>query len=87
MILTLYDWSDPDGIKAHALDVVELGLEALEGATTVVTQISTRAAAIVATAAGDAVCEGEVDVARFPRVGVGSNDASRELQKQRHDAR
>lgn len=46
--LTGNDGVDPDGIKSHALNVVQLALQALERATAVVVQICTSRASRVA---------------------------------------
>jgi hypothetical protein len=69
---------DPDRVKAHALDIVELRLEPLEGAAAVAAQVV--AAPVVVGALGDAVRHGKVDAAALPRLGVGGEDAG-ELQE------
>ena len=48
--LTCDDRGDPYGIEAHALDIVELRLEALEGAAAVTRQVPARIASVAVVA-------------------------------------
>ena len=69
-MLTL-DWgSEPDGIKAHALDVVQLALKTLERAAAVATKATTGITTTVVRITGDTVREDKVDVARLPGRGI-----------------
>lgn len=70
MIHTSNNRGDPDGIKAHPLDIIELGLKTLEGSTTIISEISTRVATSIVGASSDTIGEGKVDVSRLPGVCV-----------------
>lgn len=76
---------DPDGIKAQVLDVVKLRLQTLEGTATVLPEVAARSASSVATAAGDAVCEYEVDAAGFPCSCICSMDQGGDLEQEGND--
>ena len=67
--LTCDNRGDPYGIEAHALDIIEFRLEALEGAAAVTRQVTTRIAS-VAVVARNAVRQGEVDAPGFPGLRV-----------------
>lgn len=70
--LTLNDGGNPDGIEPHALDIVELALETLEGSTTVSVEVTASGTASISGAASDTIGQGKVDVARLPILGAGS---------------
>ncbi|KAI6758263.1 hypothetical protein HG530_010503 [Fusarium avenaceum] len=70
MIHTSNNRGNPDGIKAHPLDIIELGLETLEGSTTIISEISTRVATSIVGASSDTIGKGKVDVSRLPGVCV-----------------
>jgi len=71
-ILTLNNGSNPDSVKAHALDIIKLSLKTLKSSTTVISKVATGVATVVATAARNAVCKRKVNVSRLPGVCVGS---------------
>ena len=64
--LTCHHGCDPDSIKSHTSNVVELGLKALEGSATVVGKVAACRTSRVGAAAGNTVGQSEIDVSRFP---------------------
>ena len=69
-ILTLNNGSNPDSIKAHALDIIKLSLKTLERSTTVISKIATSIATVIATATRNTVRKRKVNVSRLPGVCV-----------------
>ncbi|KAI6774084.1 hypothetical protein HG531_000933 [Fusarium graminearum] len=67
-MLTLNNRSDPDSVEAHALDVVQLGLKTLKGATAIISEIATGIATAITITACNTICEGKVNVSRLPGV-------------------
>jgi hypothetical protein len=73
-MLTCNDRCNPYRVEPQALNVVKLGLKTLEGTTTVVAKVAACASSRVAAAAGNTICEYEVDAAGFPCRGVCCRD-------------
>ena len=79
--LTSDNGGDPDGVKSHALDVVELGLEAGKCTAAVLAQRSAGIATGVIGGTGDTVGQGKVDVAALPCGLVGGESQRRQRQR------
>lgn len=71
---TFNNWSNPDGIKTHPSNVVQLRLQSLESSSAVLAKITTGAAAAVALVPGDAIRQRKVYVATLPSRCVCSQD-------------
>ena len=58
------DWSNPDGVEAHSLDVIEMVLETFPGSTAVVAEVG--ASTVVGVFLGESVGEDLVDSSLLP---------------------